>query len=211
MRLVKHGMNKGLDSIALLRFNLRTQISTTLFKKGILMIFKQYSKMALIALAVASLAFSGCGGKKDDATMSGHAGMSDQEMSSAQNDSAGTAGTQAAENMVAKPSTNSVYFAFDSATIDAAGQAVLSEYATWLNANADVSITVEGNCDERGSREYNLALGDRRANSVRSALVANGVDAGRIDTVSFGEERPVCSRSGEACWAQNRHGDIVNR
>jgi len=175
------------------------------------MVFKHYSKIALIALAAASLTFAGCGGKKDDAGMSDHAGMSTASGTNASDGSNQSAGTQAADNMVAKPSTNSVYFAFDSSAIDNAGQAVLSDYAAWLNANTDVNITVEGNCDERGSREYNLALGQRRADSVRDVLVANGVAGSRIDTVSFGEERPVCTRSGEACWAQNRHGDIVNR
>jgi len=171
------------------------------------MVLKHYSKIALIALAAASLTFAGCGGKKDDAGMSDHAGMATAS------DSAGNqaGATQAADDMIAKPSTNSVYFAFDSAKIDAAGQAVLTSYAEWLKANNDVSITVEGNCDERGSREYNLALGQRRADSVKDVLVSNGVAGSRIDTVSFGEERPVCTRSGEACWAQNRHGDIVNR
>ncbi len=113
--------------------------------------------------------------------------------------------------MAAKPSTNAVYFAFDSAKIDSAGAAIIGEYATWLKANPDVKVTVEGNCDERGSREYNLALGEERAKSVRNVLLANGVADTRVNTVSFGEERPVCTRSGEACWAQNRHGDIVNR
>jgi peptidoglycan-associated lipoprotein len=117
----------------------------------------------------------------------------------------------AAKGAAMKPSTNSVYFAFDSAKIDDAGTAILTSYAKWLNDNQDVKITVEGNSDERGSREYNLALGEERAKSVRDILVSNGVDAARVDTVSYGEERPVCSRSGEACWAQNRHGDIVNR
>ncbi|MDQ6993513.1 MAG: peptidoglycan-associated lipoprotein Pal [Mariprofundus sp.] len=113
--------------------------------------------------------------------------------------------------VVTKPSNNGVYFAFDSAVLESAGQATLDGYVAWLNANVDEKITVEGNCDERGSREYNLALGQRRADSVRDFMVANGVSADRIDTVSFGEERAVCKGTGEACWAQNRRGDIVSR
>ena len=74
-----------------------------------------------------------------------------------------------------------------------------------------MNITIEGNCDERGSREYNLALGQRRADSVRDYMNSRGVSVGRVDTVSFGEERPACRGSGEACWAQNRRGDIVTR
>jgi len=87
----------------------------------------------------------------------------------------------------------------------------LETYAAWLNANSDVNVTIEGNCDQRGSREYNLALGQQRADSVKSYLVQHGVSAYRLDTVSFGEERPACQGSGEACWAQNRHADIVSR
>ncbi len=149
------------------------------------------SKMTLLAVAASALVFSGCGGKKEDAVKAEPVAVPTVT--------------------VEKPSTNSVYFAFDSAVIDDEGNAILTEYAAWLNANTDVNIIVEGNCDERGSREYNLALGEERAKSVRNALMANGVDGSRIDTVSFGEERPVCNQAGEACWAQNRHGDVVNR
>ncbi len=170
------------------------------------MISNHYTKLALISIATASLLFSGCGGKKETG-MSDHAGETKPVVAEVV---AEPVAVEEVKELVAKPSTNSVYFAFDSSVIDDAGQAVLTEYAAWLNENGDVNIAVEGNCDERGSREYNLALGDRRANSVRSVLMANGVAGDRIDTVSFGEERPVCTRSGEACWAQNRRGDIVN-
>ena len=119
--------------------------------------------------------------------------------------------THAVKQLAAKPATNSVYFAFDSAELDAAGSATLDGYAAWLNDHASISVTVEGNCDQRGSREYNLALGQQRADSVKAYLVSRGVGADRIDTVSFGEERPACTGTGEACWAQNRHADIVSR
>jgi len=110
-----------------------------------------------------------------------------------------------------RPSTNTIYFAFNSSAIDAAGLAVLDGHAAWLRSHPGTSITIEGNCDQRGSREYNLALGQERANAVRDHLTAQGLSASRIDTVSFGEERPACTGSGEACWAQNRHADIVSR
>ncbi len=186
------------------------------------MIVKHYSKMALVALAVASLTFASCGGKNTDSAVNNQKMLDSKqaEMDAAAAQATADAAAQAtadaaaqaaaAENMVAKPSTNSVYFTFDSAKIDDAGSMVLVEYAAWLNANVDVSVTIEGNCDERGSREYNLALGDKRANAVRDVLVANGVAEGRVVTVSFGEERPACSGTGEVCWAQNRHGDVVN-
>jgi len=189
------------------------------------MILNKYSKFALIALAAASLTLASCSGKKDDSAMSsnmnkGEISASDQAaMNKAAADKAAmdkaamdkAAMDAQARSSAMKPSTNSVYFAFNSAKIDDAGTNILTSYAAWLNNNADVKITVEGNCDERGSREYNLALGEERAKSVRDVLVANGVNSSRVDTVSYGEERPVCSRAGEACWAQNRHGDIVNR
>ncbi|MDQ6990861.1 MAG: peptidoglycan-associated lipoprotein Pal [Mariprofundaceae bacterium] len=113
--------------------------------------------------------------------------------------------------LLAKPISNGVYFAFDSASLESAGNNLLEAYSTWLNANADVNVTIEGNCDQRGSREYNLALGQQRADSIKQYLVQRGVNESRLDAVSFGEERPVCQGSGEACWAQNRHADIVSR
>ncbi len=121
------------------------------------------------------------------------------------------AATHAVKSLASKPASSSVYFAFDSADLDAAGSATLDGYAAWLNDHGTVSVTIEGNCDQRGSREYNLALGQQRADSVKAYLVARGVNASHIDTVSFGEERPACSGTGEACWAQNRHADIVSR
>jgi len=191
-----------------------------------IMDLQKYSKFALIALAAASLTLASCSGKKDDTAMTSNIVKGDMTQAEKDAAAAKAAADKAAADKAAadkasadaaaraaamKPSTNSVFFAFDSAKIDAAGETILTGYAAWLNKNADVNITVEGNSDERGSREYNLALGEERAKSVRDVLIANGVDGARIDTVSYGEERPVCSRSGEACWAQNRHGDIVNR
>lgn len=152
---------------------------------------KNYSKFALVALAAAGMLFAGCQQKKPvEATP-------EQE-------------TKPVQSMAAKPSSNSVYFAFDSSALDAASKAILNAQAAWLNDNSG-NITVEGNCDQRGSREYNLALGQRRADSVKDYLISQGVSASRIDTVSFGEERPACTGTGEACWAQNRHADIVGR
>jgi len=149
-----------------------------------------YSKLALIALAAAGMILAGCQEKKPVDT--------------------GSQKTEPVKSAASKPSSDSVYFAFDSSELDAASKAILNAQAAWLNDN-NGDITVEGNCDQRGSREYNLALGQRRADSVKDYLVSQGVSSGRIDTVSFGEERPVCTGTGEACWAQNRHADIVAR
>ena len=98
-----------------------------------------------------------------------------------------------------------VYFDLDSYDIRPDAQPVLSNQAAWLVRYPNVAIRIEGNADERGTREYNLALGARRANSVRDFLVGRGVAAQRIETISFGKERPIAEGSDEASWAQNRN------
>jgi peptidoglycan-associated lipoprotein len=99
---------------------------------------------------------------------------------------------------------DTVYFPFDSSSLDDTGRTVLQKQAAWLERYRNVTLQVQGNCDERGTREYNLALGARRAASVREYLISLGVAPGRMDTISYGKERPVCSESSEACWEQNR-------
>jgi len=98
------------------------------------------------------------------------------------------------------------YFGYDRYDLSADARARLQAQAAWLQAHGDAKVTVEGHCDERGTREYNLALGDRRANSVKNYLVALGVDPSRIHTVSYGKERPAVTGTGEASWAKNRRG-----
>ena len=104
---------------------------------------------------------------------------------------------------------DTVHFAYNEYGIQDSDKATLAKQATWLNRYPSVKLTVEGHCDERGTREYNLALGARRANAVKEYLVAQGVAAGRLETVSYGKERPVCTQSDENCWAQNRRGVSV--
>ena len=98
-----------------------------------------------------------------------------------------------------------VYFDFDQYTVRADAQPVLAAQAAWLNRYGAVQVRIEGNCDERGTREYNLALGARRANSVRDFLVSHGVNPGRITTISYGKERPIDPGTGEEAWAHNRN------
>jgi peptidoglycan-associated lipoprotein len=99
-----------------------------------------------------------------------------------------------------------VFFETDRYDLSAEAQSQLQKQAAWLKQYPAVTVTVEGHCDERGTREYNLALGERRANSVANYLTALGVDAGRLSVISYGKERPQCTDSNEACWAQNRRG-----
>ncbi len=112
-------------------------------------------------------------------------------------------------DFVATAGTDTVLFATDSADLDAEATATLAKHAQWLQQNPAVRVTVEGHCDERGTREYNLALGDRRANAAKNYLVSNGVPADRISVISYGKERPVAQGSDEAAWAQNRRAVTV--
>lgn len=102
-----------------------------------------------------------------------------------------------------------VFFDFDKYDLKPEGRATLEKQAAWLKNYPNVAIVVEGHCDERGTREYNLALGERRANAVKDYLVANGIQAARIKTLSYGKERPVALGSNDAAWAQNRRGVTV--
>ncbi|MBL6853966.1 MAG: peptidoglycan-associated lipoprotein Pal [Alphaproteobacteria bacterium] len=101
---------------------------------------------------------------------------------------------------------DTVHFAYNEYNIEDSDRATLQRQATWLQKYPSIRVTVEGDCDERGTREYNLALGARRANAVKEYLVSLGVSAARIDTISYGKEHPICTESTEDCWAQNRRG-----
>jgi peptidoglycan-associated lipoprotein len=101
---------------------------------------------------------------------------------------------------------DTVHFALNEYNVEDADKAVLGRQAAWLAKYPSVRVTIEGHADERGTREFNLALGARRANAVKEFLVSQGVSTGRVETVSYGKERPVCTDSGEACWSQNRRG-----
>ena len=105
--------------------------------------------------------------------------------------------------------SNTVLFGLDQYDIDPAARAILDNQAQWLARYPNVRITIEGHCDERGTREYNLALGDRRANAAKNYLAARGVAASRITTISYGSERPAATGSDDAAWAQNRRAVTV--
>lgn len=115
-------------------------------------------------------------------------------------------GTQ--EDLVANVGDR-VFFDFDRSTVRADQRPVLQRQSEWLGRNAAVRVQVEGHTDERGTREYNLALGQRRANAARDVLVASGTNGARISTISYGKDRPAALGSDEAAWAQNRRAVTV--
>ncbi len=98
---------------------------------------------------------------------------------------------------------------YDKSDVRPSEQSSLQADVAFLQQHSNISFTIEGHCDERGSTEYNLALGDNRASAVKNALVAAGIPADRIKTVSFGKEKPFCTESNESCWQQNRRGHFV--
>ena len=102
-----------------------------------------------------------------------------------------------------------IFFAYDSYSLTKAAQNTLEKQAKWLKANGSATIAIEGHADERGTREYNLALGDRRANAAKDYLMTQGISSSRVTTISFGKERPVNSGSNKKAWAQNRRSVTV--
>ena len=104
---------------------------------------------------------------------------------------------------------NTVHFAFDSSAVRSEDQSKVTAVADYLKANKSAAVLVEGHCDERGTEEYNRALGDRRAIAIREQLVTLGVDPTQVDTITFGEDRPLVQGSGDDVWRQNRRGEFV--
>jgi len=113
------------------------------------------------------------------------------------------------EDFVASVSSDRIFFGLDQYDVDAEDQATLQSQAAWLQQNPNVRVTIEGHCDERGTRDYNIALGERRANAAKNYLASLGIDPGRITTVSYGKERPAALGSDESAWAQNRRAVTV--
>lgn len=133
-----------------------------------------------------------------------------------------TSGTSATGTASAGPASGSqeqllqqvgdrVFFDFDSSELKPQARSTIEALAAWMNEHPEVALTIEGHCDERGTREYNLALGDRRANAVRDYLAALGISGNRLNTISYGKERPAVPGSNESAWAQNRRAVFVVR
>ncbi len=110
---------------------------------------------------------------------------------------------------MAVPGLNNIYFDFDRYNIRPGDAEILKKDLDWFKANANTKVRIEGNCDERGTVEYNLALGQKRADAAKNYLIGLGVDAKGLDTISYGKERPVCTEHNEGCWAQNRRDAFV--
>ena len=102
-----------------------------------------------------------------------------------------------------------VFFNYDSSELDSDAQELLQDQVAWLKQYSDVSVIVEGHCDERGTREYNLALGEKRAQSVKNYLISLGISSDRVSTISYGKERPAVVGSNDGAWAQNRRSVTV--
>lgn len=165
----------------------------------------------LLAIGLISLLAAACE-TTDDAAKSGQMGQDSKSLNQgvySRGLSEVVPGSQ--EDLVANVGDR-VFFDYDSATVAANAQKTLSRQAEWLAANPSVSITIEGHCDERGTREYNLALGERRAAAVKNYMVSLGVDRSRISTISYGKERPEELGSSESAWSKNRRAvTVVNQ
>jgi peptidoglycan-associated lipoprotein len=149
---------------------------------------------------------SGAGASGSDGSGTMQGSVSTQQLGSRGSATGPVRGSQ--EDLVVNVGDR-VMFGLDSYDLRPEARGVLEKQAAWLEQNPGVTVTIEGHADERGTREYNLALGEKRANAVRDYLVALGVNANRIRTISFGKERPVDPRSAEDAWAKNRRGVMV--
>jgi peptidoglycan-associated lipoprotein len=176
----------------------------------------------LLALFAVAFLFAAC---ETASNVTGDSVSGGSSSSATGSTSATTAATTASESATAPSSTtsatqmsdaeklaqvgNTVYFGFDSAELSGKAQTTLDRQAAFLNVNPALVVIVEGHADERGTREYNLALGDRRATAVRDYLLAKGLNSARIRTVSYGKERPAVSGSNEDSWEKNRRAATV--
>ncbi len=149
-----------------------------------------------VAMVIASVALGGCASKRPPAYAANYAPGVEQQ------GSGGAVDPQAA--LIAAAGSDRVLFDLDSSTLTSFARQILGRQAAWLQQHPVVSFTIEGHCDERGTRDYNIALGDRRARAAASFLIAQGISPSRIRTISYGKERPEAFGSDDASYAQNR-------
>ena len=173
------------------------------------------NRIALAALAAALVLSAGCAKKKPAQLPPAPVGADGTGADTGAGTGAGTGTVGSAAlpgsraDFLQNVSADRVYFETDSYSIDAEDRSVLDSQAAWLQRNATVRVTIEGHADERGTREYNLALGDRRANAAKNYLASRGIDSSRMTVISWGKERPVAEGSDESAWAQNRRAVTV--
>jgi len=157
--------------------------------------------MKLVGVLATTLLVAGCSSKKgNEGAMTDSSGISSEATSGA---------IPGSEQDLKQNVGDTVYFALDRSELTQEARGTLDRQAAWLKKYPAVRVTIEGHCDERGTREYNMALGARRANSARAYLVALGVESSRLQTVSYGAERPAVLGTGEAVWSQNRRDVTV--
>ena len=176
---------------------------TTIYGSNV-MIFKSFLRYSIILMS--ALIIVAC------------ATVPDETVSSSSSSSSTSIGPQVIDGiyvgsetveMLAVDVPDRVFFAYDSFALNVNAQETLAKQAAWLKANGSVTVAIEGHADERGTREYNLALGDRRANAAKDYLMSQGISANRITTISFGKEKPVVNASNDKAWAQNRRSVTV--
>ena len=184
--------------------------------------FKSLTRYTLVLLVTFVLAACATAPKETASTKSTTSSTSSTD-SSASDSSTSSSSTEATKpevvdgiyvgtdtiEMLAVDVPDRIFFAYDSYSLANGAQDTLAKQAKWLKANGSVTISIEGHADERGTREYNLALGDRRANAAKDFLMAQGISSSRITTISFGKERPVNAASNKKAWAQNRRSVTV--
>ena len=161
----------------------------------------------ILAIVAATFLLAACETASQVSGDSASTSASSSASSSAASSSSASAEKTPAEKLAQVGDT--VNFDFDSAELTVSARSTLNRQTAFLSSNPDLMIVIEGHADERGTREYNLALGERRASAVRDYLVAKGINAARVRTVSYGKERPAVSGSDEAAWSKNRRANTV--
>lgn len=172
---------------------------------------KRFKHLAWVA--VIAVALSGCGKKKEEVDTG--LGVDERPPVTGFEDGVGVGGVDQSGIM---PGTQQdlvvnvgdrVFFDYDQYTLRADARETIERQATWLKQHGHLTFVIEGHCDERGTREYNLALGERRANAVRNYMVALGIEPSRVQIISYGKERPAALGANPNAWAQNRRGVVV--
>jgi peptidoglycan-associated lipoprotein len=162
-------------------------------------------RFKVLTLLAAGILLAACSSKPEDSQASTTSGST----STSSGSSVTSAIVPGSQQDLVQNVGDRVFFGFDKYDLTPEAQATLERQAAWLKQHPQVTVTIEGHCDERGTREYNLALGERRATAAKNYLVALGIDANRMKTISYGKERPAVTGSNEETWAQNRRAVTV--